>query len=88
MGGGWNTKTSESFGEEQRRRSYPTQHEKVDQTWRPIVNRALRIVSSWRASDFQMGVLAVKLINHKILIDVVPTMSPYNRLGFILSRSC
>jgi len=41
-----------------------------------------------RASDFEMVVLAANRIDHKILIDVVPTFSPYNRLGLILSRSC
>ena len=35
---------------------------------------------TWRASDFQMGVLAVNLINRKFLIDAVPGISPWNGL--------
>ena len=42
----------------------------------------------WRGSEFEMGVLAANSINRKILIDVVPAMSPYNRFGFQLSRTC
>ena len=42
----------------------------------------------WRASDFQMGVLAVNLINRKILIDAVPGISPHTSFGSHLSRTC
>ena len=43
---------------------------------------------SWRASEFEMGVLAANRFDRKILIDAVPGMSPWIHLGDFLSRSC
>ena len=34
--------------------------------------------NTWRASDFEMAVLAANLINRKFLIDAVPGISPWN----------
>ena len=52
------------------------------------VIRLLDVYLVWRASDFQMGVLAVNLINRKILIDAVPGIFPHTSFGSHLSRTC
>jgi len=43
---------------------------------------------SWRASEFEMGVLAANRFDRNILLDAVPGMSPWIHLGDFLSRSC
>ena len=47
---------------------------------------ATMTLPTWRASDFQMGVLAVNLINRKILIDAVPGIFPHTSFGSQLSN--
>ena len=47
--------------------------------------------NTWRASDFEIrlvAVLAANRIDRKNEIDAVPAISPYIRLGVILSTRC
>ena len=45
-------------------------------------------IGYWRASEFEMSVLAANRFDRKILIDAVPGISPWIHLGDFLSRSC
>ena len=40
----------------------------------------------WRASDFEMGVLAANRINRKFLIEAVPGISPHTSFGLQLTK--